>query len=108
MVIDYNQAPALLTGVNNNRIIITYTCTDPNVKNIVVGWGADQEYPNAQRARGKSVPIVADGREHTAVLDMSSARYWKGYIRELGIFFDDGQAVGSTITISRIQIVNQG
>ena len=55
--------------------------------------------------RAKKMALTADGAVHTVSMELKSLRSIKGYIRELGLYFEKDGAPGNSVLIQSIRFV---
>ncbi len=105
LILDYTLSNPRLVADNFNYITITYKTS--NLSSMRVGFGAGEKVVTATYTRAKATALENDGEVHTVTLDMTSARGWENYIHQLGIYFADGTAKDSAVTIMSIEMHEQ-
>ena len=103
-VLDFSKASPQVVLDRYDTLVITYKVTDKSTGKLRLSLGAGNS-PTAQSGRAKSVSLVADGEVHTVSIELKALRTMKGYLNEMGIYFDKSAAVGTSVTIQSIQFV---
>lgn len=103
LILDYTKAPAYITADRFDYVTVTYKTNSADMEKLRIGFGSGVDVPMAVGSRAKTIDIISDGETHTAVCNISKLRDWKGYVKEVGLFFAKDQAAGASITITSIQ-----
>lgn len=103
-VIDFTKASPQVALDNYDAITITYKVENATTTKLRISAGAGAQ-PNAQSGRAKSLTLVADGEVHTVTIDLKTLRTTKGYLNELGLYFEKDAGAGETVTIRSIRFV---
>lgn len=99
----YTKGTTRFLTDTHKYIMITYKTSDVT-KITVSASGGRVSRPTL--ARGAEFELIADGQEHTLVLDMSKVEAWeKGYITHVCIYFDSADPVGSVLNVRSIQLL---
>jgi hypothetical protein len=61
-----------------------------------------------QPGRARNLTLVTDGAVHTDSLTLKELRILKGYVSEVGLYFEKGTGAGKSVVIQSIQFVSTG
>ncbi len=103
-VIDFTKASPQVMLERYVALEITYKVENTKTNKLRISAGAVNP-PEASSSRAKALNLTTDGEVHTVVLDLKALRLQKGYLRELGLYFDKNAAAGESVLIQSIQFL---
>jgi hypothetical protein len=103
-VIDFTKASPQVVLDRYESIEITYKVENGKTDILRIATGAINP-PNVASGRAKKMTLTADGEFHTASMGLKNLRSPKGYIRELGLYFEKDGAPGNSVLIQSIRFV---
>ena len=103
-VLDFTKASPQVMLERYTAMSITYKVENSKTNKLRVSAGALNP-PEASSSRTKTLNLTADGEVHTVVLELKTLRVQKGYLRELGLYFDKSAAAGESVVIQSIEFL---
>ena len=103
-VIDFTKASPQVVLDRYESIEITYKVENGTTDVLRIATGAINP-PEVSSGRAKKMALTADGEFHTVSMELKSLRSPKGYIRELGLYFEKDDAPGNSVLIQSIRFV---
>ena len=103
-VLDFTKASPQVMLERYTAMSITYKVENSKTNKLRVSAGAHNS-PEASSGRTKTLNLTADGEVHTVVLELKTLRVQKGYLRELGLYFDKSAAAGESVVIRSIEFL---
>ena len=103
-IIDFTSASPQVVLDRYESIEVTYKVENGTTDILRISIGAINP-PEATSGRAKKLTLTADGEFHTASIDLKTLRSVKGYIRELGLYFEKDGAPGDSVLIQSIRFV---
>jgi hypothetical protein len=102
-IIDFSKASPQVVLDRYDTIVVTYKVTDGKTAKMRVGLGAIGSPMQASRAR--NLTLVPDGEVHTDTVSLKELRIMKGYVSEVGLYFEKNADAGKSVIIQSIQFV---
>ena len=103
-VIDFTKASPQVVLDRYESIEITYKVENGTTDILRIATGAINP-PEVASGRAKKMALTTDGAVHTVSMELKSLRSPKGYIRELGLYFEKDGAPGNSVLIQSIRFV---
>ena len=103
-VLDFTKASPQVVLDRYDVIEITYKVENRKTDKILLSAGATKP-AEASSSHAKALILETDGEMHTANIQLKNLRAVKGYIRELGIYFEKDVTPGNSVLIQSIRFV---